>query len=116
MRNLGRFLRMRSFPNLQPYFEICEDSLQLEKLKVTITTQVIRRMEDSATFDVGNVELSLLARTSIVNISLCLPYSRDTRDRPFPISGFPRALVLDELPIRMCLGILLVTECNCLLT
>lgn len=81
--------------------------------KVTITADDIRRMEDSATFHVERVELSRLARTSLVNISLCLMHPRDTRESLFPISGFPRALILDELPIRMFLGILLVTESNC---
>ena len=124
MRNFGRFLKKRSFHNFQPYFEIWEDSLQLDKIKVntkldivsqshlltihkkkkiTITTNHIRGMEDRATFDVGKIELSLLARTSVVNITLCLVDPKDPRDGPFPISGFPRALILDELPISMCL-------------
>ena len=118
MRHLGEFFKSRSLSDFQPYFEVWEDSNQPNKHHVSATTRchnltqsadvfeqliitsdVIQRMTNKASFDVDMFKLYQLSRMSLVNISLCLTERRRYSDNSFPISGFPRPLTLDDTPL-----------------
>jgi hypothetical protein len=77
----------------------------LDRLTVSeqliISSEVIHRMTNKASFDVDMFKLYQL-RTSLVNISLCLTEPRRYSDDSFPISGFPRLLTLDDTPLCEC--------------
>jgi hypothetical protein len=55
-------------------------------------------MIDTASFNSDTFRMSQLSRDAVVNIRLCLVDPKMPITGAFPISGFPRPIILDELP------------------
>jgi hypothetical protein len=55
-------------------------------------------MIDQASFNSQVFEMEKLLETTYVNILLHLTDPRESADDCYPISGFPRQIILDELP------------------
>jgi hypothetical protein len=69
--------------------------------QLIVTRQIstdIRQMIDHAYFESDVFEMSQLSRESIVHIRLYLVHPETDRSVSFPISGFPRPVIADELP------------------
>lgn len=74
-----------------PYFTIQEEHRGEEAMQISITPDIIDRMIQNGQFSMGRVEIKLSSRVATTEILMCL-----TAGEYFPISRFPRSLLLDE--------------------
>lgn len=74
-----------------PYFTIQEEHRGEQAMQTFITPDIIDRMIQNGHFSMGRVEIKLSSKVATTEILMCL-----TKGEYFPISRFPRSLLLDE--------------------
>ncbi|OCL08081.1 hypothetical protein AOQ84DRAFT_293846 [Glonium stellatum] len=103
LRALGEFFQMQQKRDFRPYFEINEHDRSFQMKRIELSETVISRMIKLATFDLGPLDIHVSSKNARVTISLYFRTTYEARDsyKSFPISGFPRALMLEEEQKRM---------------
>lgn len=96
LRHLGDFLRQQQEPRFQPYFIIQEKNYEQFGLKVKISPTIVEGMIQTATFDIDPVDIYVSLQLGATTIALCLMEDGKRAEAFYPISGFPRALVVEE--------------------
>lgn len=97
LKALGNFLRRFVSGNFAPYFIVQEQGYLSEEITVLLSEDVINMMCVRGTFELGVIEFRAHKELSLIHMSLCLQdnSSFGSSDRYFPISGFPRELVVE---------------------
>lgn len=92
LRHFGDFLRQRQETDFQPYFQIKD----LDTKKVNISPNTVEKMITLAKFEVDMVEIRIPLQLRPTVIDLCLLEEGTDKETFVPISGFPRALAVEE--------------------
>jgi hypothetical protein len=94
---LGRFLTSTS----QPFFRIHEKNRANAAVNSVITPDIIERMITRAQFSVHALEIYISLKHDKVSITLGFRNELSHREEQFPISGFPRDLLMDDIKPRI---------------
>ncbi|KAF9892309.1 hypothetical protein FE257_002086 [Aspergillus nanangensis] len=101
---LGENLRLRAKTMFnsgnddhQPYFAIHEKRRERDRRIYVIEHSTISAMIHRRPFSLGKIDIRLSGQMAETEIYLCLDGDRTTPTK-YPISGFPRCLLEDELP------------------
>ena len=75
----------------------------LTLLQIEISEAIVNGMIKLATFDLGPLDIHVSSKNARVTISLYFRTTYEARDsyKAYPISGFPRLLMLEEDQKRM---------------
>ncbi|KAK5360276.1 hypothetical protein LTS13_010366 [Exophiala xenobiotica] len=97
MRELGHLLRQQQIPGYQPFFTIKEQAGDVDSNKVFITESMIEDMIRRAEFRFDKtVEIEVPNQLTMTTIYLALYERRSFEPGLYPISGFPRCLVMED--------------------
>jgi hypothetical protein len=92
LRLLGHYFQGLLTAHFSPYFMTTEQHQKDSGTPTLITKGVITSMIQESTFKVEKLTIDLSSKLAKTMISLCL----DRGCEEYPISGFPRHLVIDE--------------------
>lgn len=97
LKALGNFLRRFLSGNFAPYFIVQEQGYLSEEATVLLSENIINMMCVRGSFELDAIEFRAHKELSLIHMSLCLQdnSSFGSSDRYFPISGFPRELVVE---------------------
>jgi hypothetical protein len=93
LRLLGKHFQELQSTKFSPHFLITEQHQEHHGATAVISKEVITAMIQESTFNIEKLTIRLSSKLAKTTISLCI--SKDSE--PFPISGFPRHLVTEEL-------------------
>jgi hypothetical protein len=98
MKNFGRYLYKHLTHTFTPYFVIREDGKPDSSHMVPISEQCLTSMCVRGGFNLKQITVTVAKQLSEVTIALCLQEGRyATGEADLPISGFPRALMSEDI-------------------
>lgn len=111
LRGLGEFFQQNQGHNFQPFFEIEEVGRAIETRKIVLSVEAITAMVARAVFNLAKPD-DIVVSSKIATTTIYLNLRADGEEAPerYPISGFPRDLMLEQeqkppsLPPRPALG------------
>lgn len=92
---LGKILEERQTEDFEPYLFIRPDASKDEGYQIVITMDVIRGMTDNSVFGLPNIMIPLKDESKATSINLFLTAHDGLEPDGFPISGFPRVLLVE---------------------
>ncbi len=99
---LGRYLIDCFKGSFEQYFIIQESRNWEDTQKVPITEELLKDMYVKGRFMMDQIQIIVTKQLAQISISLCLqeggyPFTSDSH---LPISGFPRTLMIEDIPQR----------------
>ncbi|RSL50983.1 hypothetical protein CEP54_011639 [Fusarium duplospermum] len=97
LKALGNFLRRFLSGNFAPYFIVQEQGYLSEEATALLSENIINMMCVRGSFELDAIEFRAHKELSLIHMSLCLQdnSSFGSSDQYYPISGFPRELVVE---------------------